>query len=79
MTEETKAFVREQIEGLAVMVKSGFDEVEKKVDQLRTETTDRSNKVDGPLRHPDNRPDTFGTHERRIKRLEREAGLPTVD
>lgn len=86
MNEETQTFIKDQIEGLAGMVKSGFDhveerfgEVERSLEQLRTDITDRFEKTDSRLNHLSNRLDAFVSHERRIKRLEREAGLPAAD
>lgn len=79
MHEETTTFIKEQIEVLAGMVKSDFDEVERSIDQLRRETTDNLNNVESRLRNLDNRLDTFVTHDRRITRLEKKVGLPTAD
>lgn len=75
MNEETKNFIKEQIEGLAGMVKAGFDHVEERFEDVEK----RLDGVDSRLRNLDNRLDTVVSHERRIKRLEREAGLPAAD
>lgn len=75
MNEETQTFIKDQIEGLAGMVKSGFDHVEERFGELDK----RLDGFDSRLRNLDNRLDAFVSHERRIRRLEREAGLPAAD
>ena len=75
-----------EVSSLAAMVKTGFDHVEERFDEvgreiggLRGEMNARFDGVDARLRNLDNRLDTFATHERRITRLEQEVGIPTVE
>lgn len=71
-----------EISGLAAMVKAGFDHVEERFEQVDDHFRKVENHLagnDARLRNLDNRLDTFATHERRIRRLEKEVGIPTAD
>ncbi len=78
--------VDREILSLAIMVKNGFDHVEEQLEEagreakaLRKEMNTRFEGVDARLSNIDNRLDTFASHERRITRVEKKVGIPTVE
>ncbi len=85
MDNESREFIKAEIEGLAQMVKSGFDGVDRRFEHVekRFDAVDErfdslenrlSVKIDGVRNSLDaeilRRTDEFGNHERRITRLE---------
>ncbi len=64
-----------EVGNLATAVKTGFDHVQEQL----AEVDKRLDGIDGKINHISNRIDTVVTHERRITRIEKKMGIPTVD
>lgn len=60
--------IEREISGLASIAKAGFDDLHERIDG-----------IDARQMSFQNRLDTFLDHDRRLRRLERELGFPTVD
>ena len=73
MENETREFIKAEIEGLAQIVKKGFDGVVEGLNNVDERLDALEGRVDGldqRVQGLNNRIDTFVDHERRITRLE---------